>query len=74
MTDAWQGYTNVCQLDNGIYDYAVICSCIDAVSQEIDAETIEGSWIQVKCKIHCQGSISSGLFAGDLAVPHWHTS
>jgi len=50
VTDAWGGYPNVNQINNGIYTHKVVHAhnFIDLVHSEIHTETIEGLWMQTK--------------------------
>jgi len=69
ITDAWRGYQNVAQLNNGVYDHAVIVHAhefVDSVDPDIHTETIEGLWMQAKRKLRYQSGTSSGLFASYL--------
>lgn len=50
MTDAWQGYNNIGQIDDGICNHAAIVNhnvkyFVGAVHGEIHTETIEGLWM-----------------------------
>ena len=74
VTDAWRGYNNVGQLNNGIYQHEVVVHAqefVDSVHEEIHTECIEGLWMQAKRKLRWQGGTSRGLFASYLAEFQW---
>lgn len=55
VTDAWRGYQNVAQLNNGVYRHDVTVHApefVDSVDPDIHTETTEGIWMQVKRKLH----------------------
>ena len=77
VTDAWRGYVNVAQLNNGVYDHAVIVHAhefVDSVHADIHTETIEGLWMQAKRKLRFQSGTSRGLFASYLGEFQWRNS
>jgi len=60
-----------------VYDHAVIVHAhefVDSVDPDIHTETIEGMWIQAKCKLCYQSGTSRGLFASYLVAFQWHNS
>ena len=77
VTDAWRGYQNVAQINNGVYDHAVIVHArqfVDSVDLDIHTETIEGLWMLAKRKLRYQNGASRGLFASYLGAFLWHHS
>lgn len=77
VTDAWQGYRNVSNINNGIYKHEVVVHAnnfIDPIHSEIHTETIEGVWMQAKRKIRFQGGTSRGLFPSYLTEFQWRYS
>lgn len=74
VTDAWRGYQNVTQLNNGVYDHAVIVHAHEFVNREhpeIHTETIEGLWMHAKRKLRYQSGTSRGLFSSYLGAFQW---
>ena len=77
VTDAWRGYQNVAQINNGVYDHAVIVHArefVDSVDPDIHTETIEGLWMLAKRKLRYQSGTSRGLFASYLGAFLWRHS
>ena len=77
VTDAWRGYQNVAQINNRVYDHAVIVHArefVDSVDPDIHTETIEGLWMQAKRKLRYQSGTSRGLFASYLGAFLWRHS
>jgi len=64
VTDAWAGYDNVLQLNNGIFQHEIVVHAymfVHEVHPEIHTETIEGFWTHAKRKMRHQGGTSRGL-------------
>ena len=77
VTDAWRGYANVNQINNGVYTHEVVVHAknfIDPVYSEINTQTIEGLWMQAKRKLRYQSGTSHGLFTSYLSAFQWRYS
>jgi len=74
VTDAWRGYANVNQINNGVYTHEIVVHAqnfIDPVHPEIHTETIEGLWMQAKRKLCYQSGTTRGLFPSYLSAFQW---
>jgi transposase-like protein len=77
VTDAWGGYQNVGNLQNGIYQHEVVVHAqyfVDPIHADIHTETIEGLWMHAKKKLRYQHGTSRGLFDSYLSEFQWRFS
>ena len=77
VMDVWRGHQNVAQLNNGVYDHAVIVHAhvfVDSLHPDIHTESIEGLWMQAKRKLRYQSGTSRGLFDSYLSESKWRNS
>jgi len=61
VTDAWGGYANVGQMNNGVYQHEVVVHAqhfVDEHHPEINTEAIEGLWMHAKRKLRYQSGTS----------------
>ena len=77
MSDAWGGYANINQLNNGVYRHEVVVHAhnfVDPVHGDIHTQSIEGLWMQVKRKLRYQSGTSRELFKSYLSEFQWRHS
>jgi len=77
VTDAWGGYINVATLYNGVYVHEVVVHAqnfVDPIRPEINTQTVEGMWMQVKRKLRNQSGTSRNRFPSYLSEFQWRYS
>jgi len=71
VTDAWAGFANVNQINNGVYQHYIVVHArnfVDPVNSDVNMQTIEGLWMQAKHKLRYQSGTSRALFNIKLLV------
>lgn len=74
ITDAWRGYFNVGNINNGVYRHHVVVhehAFVDPNDNSIHTQTIEGMWAHAKKKLRYQHGTSRGLFPSYLMEFAW---
>ena len=77
VTDAWGGYVNVATRNNGVYVHEVVVHAqnfADPIRPEVNTQTVEGMWMQVKRKLRNQSGTSRNLFPSYLSEFQWRYS